>query len=181
MLTRRSAIILLGLSPLAALKGCGGGLQAQCDAVTTGSDERCAQCGMVVVDYPGPKGQVCVDDGTTNLSFCSTTDLFAWVMQAENSGRVRQAYVHDLGRTGWETPEDAALMVAEKALYVMGDPRMGAMGPTLIPYSSAQEAERHAQSLGRGRVLTYEEIDWDVLNAITQSMLNSSERPDYRR
>lgn len=55
------------------------------------------------------------------------------------------------------------------------------MGPTLIPYASEQKAERHAQSLEKGQVLTYEEIDWDVLNAVTQSMLDSPERPEYRR
>lgn len=138
-------------------------------------DELCVLCGMTIVEYPGPKAQACVDDGTRNLGFCSTTDLFAWALQPENATRLRRAYVHDMEGQSWESPDDSLLMVAKQAHYVVGDPRIAAMGLTLVPFGDGQHAEAHKQHLvdngvEDARILTYDEIDWDVLNELSSAV-----------
>ena len=175
MLNRRTLLLLLSGLPLVGLSGCGGSRgdsAANCSPRPFAADESCAVCGMTIVEYPGPKGQVCVDDGNRSVGFCSTSDLFAWVLQPENATRIRQAYVHDLMQTEWERPDDSALIVARKAHFVIGDPRMASMGPALVPFGERDAAKAHADELEEGRVLTYEDIDWDVLNDLTQSMID---------
>lgn len=159
----------LPLVSLAALPGCGdGGEAVTCAPRAFADGEACHVCGMTIAGHPGPKAQACLADGRV-IGFCSTNDLFNWVLQPENVPRVRQTYVHDMGATDWEHPADATLVDARKAWFVVGDPRPAAMGPTLIPFADGERARDHAASLEEGAVLGYEEVDWEVLNALTEA------------
>ncbi|HSH47214.1 MAG TPA: nitrous oxide reductase accessory protein NosL [Halomonas sp.] len=171
MLSRRTFIILLGGVALAGLAGCDGGEEValSCEPQPILPGEECAVCGMFITEYPGPKAQVCTRDGEV-LKFCSTSDLFVWLLQPDSVPRLLKAYVHDMGITDWEKPSDDAFIDAEVAFYVTEQPVMGAMGPTLASFGSVEDAEAFMAEHG-GRQLTYAEVDVAEINALARSYI----------
>lgn len=169
MLTRRKFIIVLGGVTLAGLAGCGGEeeVAVACETRPFRDDDECAVCGMFIAGFPGPKAQACLQDGRL-LTFCSTADLFVWLLQPDSLPQLHQAYVHDLGVTDWERPSDDAFIPAGAAVYVTEQPLMGAMGPTLASFGS-EEAARAFMAEHAGRLLAYEEIDVQVLNDLARA------------
>src|SRR5690554_7359072 len=73
---------------------------------------------MVVMDFPGPKGQAVARDGVRK--FCSTAEMLSWWLQPENRILQLRLYVHDMGRSHWDQPDDAYLVDATQAWYVTG-------------------------------------------------------------
>ncbi|MFC2991854.1 nitrous oxide reductase accessory protein NosL [Halomonas tibetensis] len=169
MLTRRKFIIVLGGVTLAGLAGCGGEEKevAACETRPFRDDDECAVCGMFIAGFPGPKAQACLRDGRL-LTFCSTSDMFVWLLQPDSVPQLRQAYVHDMGATGWERPSDDAFIPAQVAVYVTEQPLMGAMGPTLASFGS-EEAAQAFMAEHEGRLLSYEQIDVQVLNDLARA------------
>ena len=131
--------------------------------VTIERGDECHVCGMIIVDFPGPKGEVYTRTvGRRALKFCSTRDLFAFILEPDTKPHVKEIYVHDMGNTGWDSPADRALVSARSAWYVVGHARRGAMGPTLASFAQKADAENFVQAFG-GRVLDFEAIDLEVL------------------
>ncbi|MGJ7458787.1 nitrous oxide reductase accessory protein NosL [Halomonas sp. MA07-2] len=172
MLTRRRFIIVLGGVTLAGLSGCGGEEEevAACEPRPFRDDDECAVCGMFIAGFAGPKAQACLQDGQL-LTFCSTADLFVWLLQPDSVPQLRQAFVHDLGATDWEHPSEDAFIPADVAVYVTDQPLMGAMGPTLASFGS-EEAARAFMAEHEGRLLAYEEVDVQVLNDLARAQLH---------
>lgn len=123
------------------------------------SDE-CHVCGMVIADFPGPKGQAVAPGGVKK--FCSTAEMIGWWLQPENRHLQARLYVHDMGRSVWDQPDDQHLIEASSAYYVAGTRLKGAMGVVLASFADEQAAHELATREG-GRVLRFEEIDLDVL------------------
>ena len=169
MLTRRQVIQGLGAITILGLAGCGrDGNQAACAPVPFGAGDECVVCGMYITEYPGPKGQVCLRGGRGTAKFCSTADMFAWLLQPESRALVDAVFVHDMGRTDWQRPADDALVDAREAWYVLGHPLPGAMGPTLAAFALRADADALAAE-HEGRVLAYAEIDHDVIHEMNAS------------
>lgn len=124
--------------------------------------EECHLCGMIIAELPGPKGQVLVRGHSRALNFCSTQDLFAWLLQPENAVLARDVYVHDMGATDWERPSDDAFTDARSAWYVWGHPKPGAMGHALASFKQRQEAHAFAKGFG-GTVYPYDEISLELI------------------
>ncbi|MBA2781059.1 nitrous oxide reductase accessory protein NosL [Billgrantia kenyensis] len=169
MFTRRKFIILLGGVSLVGLTGCGSEDQevVSCGPVGIESGDECAVCGMFIAEYPGPKAQACLRDGRV-LKFCSTSDMFVWLLQPDSVPKLKQAYVHDMGVTEWDSPGDDAYIEADVAYYVTEQPMMGAMGPTLASFGTEEEA-RAFMAEHEGRLLTYKEVDVQVLNDLARA------------
>jgi len=169
MLTRRKFIIVLGGVTLAGLAGCGGEeeVAAACEPRPFRDDDECAVCGMFIAHYPGPKAQACLRDGRL-LTFCSTSDMFVWLLQPDSVPQLLKAFVHDMGVTDWDEPSDDAFIDAEVAVYVTEHPVMGAMGPTLASFGSEEDA-RAFMAEHEGRLLAYEEVDVQVLNDLARA------------
>lgn len=123
------------------------------------SDE-CHVCGMVIADFPGPKGEA-VEKGAVK-KFCSTAEMLGWWLQPENRHLQVKLYVHDMGRSAWDKPDDEHLIDATSAYYVVGTQLKGAMGVVLASFADEQAALELATREG-GRVLRFEEIDQAVL------------------
>lgn len=155
---RTLLVLLLGL----LLTACGDSEQ-QRQALTPvafhPSDE-CHVCGMIIADFPGPKGQA-VEQGAVK-KFCSTAELIGWWLQPENQLLTAKLYVHDMGRSEWATPDDAYLIDATQAYYVAGTQLKGAMGVVLASFADEKAALQLAEREG-GRVLRFAEIDQDLL------------------
>ncbi|XOZ33032.1 nitrous oxide reductase accessory protein NosL [Halomonadaceae bacterium KBTZ08] len=164
MTTRRHVIACIGALPILSLVGCGQGeTGASCQPVALSDTRECALCGMRISNFPGPKGQACVDDGQT-LGFCSTNDLLSWAWQPDSKPRIQRLYVQDLSQTRWQSPSNDAWVDAREAVYVAGHDQEGAMGHSPAPFSDSKDAERFAAEHG-GQLRRFKELDWDSLKA----------------
>lgn len=132
------------------------------------SDE-CHVCGMVISDFPGPKGAAVAAGGVKK--FCSPAEMLGWWLQPENHRDDVKLYVHDMGRGQWEKPDDAHLIDARTAYFVIGTGLKGAMGVVLASFSDAQAAQKLATDTG-GRVLRLEDIDQELLGQAGMSAMS---------
>jgi len=157
-------ILLLPILTSLLLIACDSGepLPKQHHPVAIESGDECHLCGMIIIGFPGPKGEAFVRHNDRALKFCSTRDLFAWLLQPDVSGRVEAVYVHDMAKTSWENPQPEALIDAHGAWYVIGSRRKGAMGSTLASFGEKQAAEQFAKEFG-GKVVAFDDITLQML------------------
>jgi len=161
------AALVLAAAVLAA--GCGREQQAvHHSPQPIASGDECHVCGMIIKRFPGPKAEAFVAGSDTPFKFCSTRDLFAYLLQPETKSQVRDIYVHDMGATNWAHPDDGAFMDARNAWYVVGSDRRGAMGPTLAPFKDRGAAEAFAREHG-GRVLGFADISLEVMASLADA------------
>lgn len=138
------------------------------DPVAFHSGDECHVCGMLITEWPGAKGEsINTQNGETH-KFCSTVDMFSWLLQPENKTLQAKIYVHDMSKTHWDQPEDEHLMDAREAWYVHGSKLLGAMGPSLASFSDRAAAEQLVAEQG-GRILSFDEINLDVLQEISRA------------
>lgn len=133
------------------------------DPVHFESADECHVCGMAITRFPGPKGEAFPENGGGVHKFCSTRDLFAWLLQPENKNRDHTVYVHDMARSDWHAPDDRHLVDARQAWYVVGSEKAGAMGPTLASFAHQDDAQAFAGDFG-GEVLAFAEVTMAHLN-----------------
>lgn len=154
--------LLLGFVLAVGLAACGDDEQTQInyDPVAFHSDDECHICGMVISDFPGPKGEAIGRDGVRK--FCSTSEMLGWWLQPENQISDARLYVHDMGQSHWDQPDDEHLIDATQAWYVLGTPLKGAMGASLATFAQETDA-RDLASKHNGRVVRFEDIDQALL------------------
>jgi len=163
----RSVFLPAMLMFAAFLSGCSGEKETVAEKpapVHIESSDECHVCGMAITRFPGPKGEVITEKEQAVHKFCSTRDMFSWVLQPENVNRSHTLYVHDMSQTEWDSPDDTALIDARSAFYVVGSERQGAMGPTLASFSTESAAHGFMMEHG-GEVLRYDAITLEHLNA----------------
>lgn len=120
----------------------------------------CALDGMILADYPGPKGQIQYDKGEPDF-FCDTMELMSIYLQPEQRKRVVGIFTQDMGKTDWQNPQ-GNWIDAKQAFFVHGSKMKGSMGPTLATFARAEDAQSFAKAHG-GRVLRFEEITLDMV------------------
>lgn len=158
----RSSRLLLAAALLLGLTACNEpetSEQALAPVAFHAGDE-CHVCGMAISDFPGPKGEA-VAKGKVR-KFCSTAEMLGWWLQPENRMLDVKLYVHDMGHSTWEKPDDQYLIDATSAYYVAGTSLKGAMGVVLATFADESAAKGLAAMHG-GRVLRFEDIDQSVL------------------
>lgn len=128
--------------------------------------EECHLCGMAITQFPGPKGQAFSKHHQQIKNFCSTNDLFAYILQPENKHNIAQAFVHDMSGKHWDKPEDSNMIDARNAWYVKGHKLRGAMGPILASFSSKEQAEFFIK-LNGGEVLSFDQITPEILTGMS--------------
>lgn len=100
-----------------ALTACSGSEEqttAKAAPVNFATSDECHVCGMVITNFPGPKGQAITEKDQHVRKFCSTRDMFAWALQPENVNRNHALYVHDMAETEWASPDDTSLIAPAK-------------------------------------------------------------------
>ncbi|MDI3326331.1 nitrous oxide reductase accessory protein NosL [Pontibacterium granulatum] len=157
---------------LAMLSGCGEeedkiAMVQQVVAIESGDE--CHLCGMIITNYPGPKGQLYSRGKVGSMKFCSTRDMFAFIVDPENQHNIQQAFVHDMAVTPWEHPDEETYIDAKQAFYVVGHGKKGAMGPTLASFSNQEDAEAFAKVEG-GKVLRFDQVTLQVLIDMNQPL-----------
>jgi copper chaperone NosL len=134
-------------------------------AATTGPQEAaqdtiCTLDGMILADFPGPKGQIQYEQGPPDF-FCDTMEMVSIFLRPEQTRRVVAIYTQDMGRAKWEEPR-GHWIDARAAFYVHGSSRHGSMGPTLGSFARAEDAQAFAARYG-GKVLRFDEITLDMV------------------
>lgn len=145
---------------LAALAACSQRAE-QAKPQEIAKDTACALDGMVLADYPGPKGQVHYDQGPPDF-YCDTKEILAMVLRPEQRKRVIGAFVQDMGRADWSHPE-GHWIDAKAAIYVFGSRRHGSMGPTVATFARDEDAQQFVKQYG-GKVLRFPEITPDMVS-----------------
>jgi copper chaperone NosL len=173
----RKSILGLGLllAGVLALAGCSEPQKIAATerpaAVHIEDGDECHVCGMAISGFPGPKGEVITEKNQQVYKFCSTRDMFSWVLQPENIKRDHTLYVHDMAQSEWDSPVDAALIDARDAFYVIDSERKGAMGPTLASFADSAVADGFAAEFG-GHVKAFADITMDDLNAASPAAMD---------
>jgi len=137
-------------------------LQAAQKAMAIESHEECHLCGMIIDGFPGPKGQLYERGEQESFKFCSTRDMFAYLLDPEHQHAIQTAYVHDMATTHWNNPDDEIFIDARKAWYVVGHNKKGAMGPTLASFADENVANAFAQQYG-GHIIDFSGINQKLL------------------
>ncbi len=148
---RRLFLGLMALASIAPLAACGskegegkrGAIQPA--EITQGTS--CELDGMLLVDYPGPKGQIHFADSKEPAFFCDTMELLNTLIIPEVVRKVDAAFVQDMGQTDWDNPK-GAWIDARTAIFVHGSKRKGSMGPTFASFSKEEDAKKFVQEYG---------------------------------
>lgn len=135
--------------------------------VNVEDDKECHLCGMYVTRFAGPKGQSYLRRQKNPSHFCSTRDLFAYLLQPDVQPNIEAVFVHDMGKTDWQKPLHTAPMYidAKTAYYVIGHGQKGAMGHTIASFADDQSSQAFIQQFG-GELLRYEDITLEILNQL---------------
>ncbi|MGF1695840.1 nitrous oxide reductase accessory protein NosL [Vibrio lamellibrachiae] len=131
-------------------------------AVAIESADECHLCGMIISNFPGPKGESYQSTGEHVNKFCSTRDLFAFLLQPENITQAREVFVHDMSKTPWHKPDDQYFIDGRTAWYVVGSSQKGAMGMTLASFSKQDDATAFSKKFG-GKVYSFDEITIEII------------------
>jgi copper chaperone NosL len=118
--------------------------------------------GMILLDYPGPKGQLQRRGGETEY-FCDTPGLLRAMRDPARANGVAGAFVQAFDGRAWDSYTDGWVPMAAPH-YVIGSDRMGAMGPTIVPFVERSAADAFAARHG-GEVVTYEALTAERLEA----------------
>ncbi|NQZ54442.1 MAG: nitrous oxide reductase accessory protein NosL [Piscirickettsiaceae bacterium] len=159
---RKWLIVFLATLTLSACGETATELQLAQQAMAIESHEECHLCGMIINGFPGPKGQLYERGNKDNLKFCSTRDMFAYLLDPEHRHAIQTIYVHDMAVTPWDHSDEQTYIDARKAWYVVGHSRKAAMGPTLASFSDNQVAIVFAEQYG-GKIYGFEDINQQLL------------------
>ncbi|OGB16380.1 MAG: nitrous oxide reductase accessory protein NosL [Burkholderiales bacterium RIFCSPLOWO2_12_67_14] len=151
--------LLCGCAGLATLSllGCGqSGAAASSAPAEIDAQASCSLDGMLLADYPGPKGQIRYDGVAEVQWFCDSVELLSVLLAPEQVRAVQSAHVQDMALADWDQPR-GHWIDARQALYVLGSKRHGSMGPTAASFATESAAQTFMQQHG-GRLLRYAEI-----------------------
>ncbi len=151
--------LLCGCAGLATLGllGCGQSSAAASSApAEIDAQASCSLDGMLLADYPGPKGQIRYDGVADMQWFCDSVELLSVLLAPEQVRAVQSAHVQDMALADWDQPR-GHWIDARQALYVLGSKRHGSMGPTAASFATEAAAQAFVQQHG-GRLLRYAEL-----------------------
>lgn len=157
-LTRRR--LLCGCAAIATVSLAGCSRQEAADDAgkprEIAAQSSCSLDGMLLSDYPGPKGQIIYKGDTQVNWFCDSMELLSTLLKPEQVRPLLAAYVQDMAKADWDKPV-GHWIDARQAIYVLGSKRHGSMGPTAASFADEPGAKAFVQQWG-GRVLRYAEI-----------------------
>ncbi len=157
---RMKSLLLAGsIGAAVMLAACGQDMKGQ--PVEPTASTACSLDGMLLLDFPGPKGQIVYDQGPPDF-FCDTVELLAIYLRPEQKKRVAAVYTQDMGKADWTRPQ-GHWIDAKSAYYVIGSKRTGSMGPTIGSFAAEQDALTFSKQYG-GKVLRFDQITFDMVS-----------------
>jgi Predicted lipoprotein involved in nitrous oxide reduction len=161
-LRRGASILAVALAMGAALgvAGCGKSETVAVHAVEPDRSTADSLDGMILLDYPGPKGQIHYANGKPDF-FCDTVGMFATYLNPEQQRPVRAVFVQDMAQAEWKNPT-GHWIDAKAAFYVAGSKVRGAMGRTLASFAREDDARAFAAKEG-GQVVRFDQVTPDMV------------------
>lgn len=136
--------------------------------------------GMSLMKHPGPKGQMLRTNGEVEY-FCDIRELFETHFNAETAKQFIHTWVQSFNGREWSAYNDGWIRV-EDAFYVFDSEKEGAMGPTIIPFLTRQQAN-HFISENGGYALPYKSITTEVIEnyakKIREQFRKQTEEPSH--
>lgn len=172
--TRRMLLGLMALASLGPLAACKSEAQKATSIapVEITRNTSCELDGMLLMDFPGPKGQIHYAGLEQPAFYCDTMEVINALLVPEQVRKVNAVYVQDIGQTDWDNPQ-GAWIDANTAIYVLGSRRKGSMGPTLGTFSKEEDAQAFAKEYG-GKVVRMAEITPEMVDLRGGANLDSS-------
>lgn len=160
----RRCLLCAGAGLLTTLVvGCDSGASsAKLAPVEIDASTTCELDGMLLSEYPGPKGQIFFAGQDKPQFFCDTVELLNTLLLPEQIKAVQAAFVQDMAVAEWDKPR-GAWIDARTAWYVVGGKRHGSMGPTIGSFAQEAPAQAFAKEWG-GQVLRFEAIKPDMVD-----------------
>ncbi|WP_374503491.1 nitrous oxide reductase accessory protein NosL [Zoogloea sp.] len=152
--------LILSLILAATLAACQEAAPPPSVAVEIDAATACSLDGMILADYPGPKGQIQYEGASAPEFFCDTVELFSVYLAPEQARKVKGVFVQDMAQTAWDKPV-GHWIDAKSAFYVQGSKRHGSMGPTFASFAREEDARKFAAEQG-GKVLRFAEVTPDM-------------------
>lgn len=174
--TRRGYLLATGVTGISAVAGCLGEDEAP-DPISIEDDHDCAVCNMVISNHPGPSGHSFYpedadvpveDDGV--VTFCSSVCAYKYYFEQREAGYEPLAlYLTDYSSVDWDVYDEQGLKFVTAHLeaaahadatglqFVVESDVLGAMGESLIGFSSSDDAESFADQYG-GELFDHDSI-----------------------
>ncbi len=133
-------------------------------------DHVCMLDGMILLDHPGPKGQIILKNNEHQF-FCDTKGLISTLYNPNYKTKIKHAFVQDFGNRQWGSYKDNWIDIT-KSFLVIDSHKVGSMGPTPATFSTNQEAENFAKQFG-GSVIAFNAFTTDQFEAYQKRIRNS--------
>jgi copper chaperone NosL len=187
-LTRRNFVaILAGVASASAATttGCIGGDEPLPEPVALDAGQACDVCGMIIRDHPGPVGQTYYRDNAPEgraedepAWFCSNDCLFDFYFQRRGRGwEPLVQYTTDYSAVDYEVTEESGSLFltshlgagdfarGEETTLVVDSDVLGAMGPSLVPFTDEQDATGFQNEYGGDR-LAFGDVSQQLLDSL---------------
>lgn len=119
---------------------------------------------MIILNYSGAKAQIFIKNEKEPLKFCSVKDGFTFILQPENAKRAVAFFVNDFGNSTDAQPHEK-MISAKDAFYVAGSDVHGAMGKSLLPFKTKDQAQAFMREHG-GKLLYYRQVTLEEIKAL---------------
>ena len=131
-------------------------------------------CQMMLIEHPGPKGQIHLTGRQYPIFFSQVRDAIAYERMPEQSSEIAAVYVSDMGAAkSWNEPGEDNWILASEAYFVAGSHAIGGMGaPELVPFSERSAAVAFVERKG-GRIVKLDDVmDEDVLGPTSPAVVH---------
>ena len=170
---RKTVNIALIILASLMLQACGNSNNEEAQSFTAvhiDNADECHLCGMVINQFPGPKGELFEKGKQTIRKFCSTVDLFSYALQPDNIHNINKILVHDMTNSPWKETQETELIDARTAWYVADHKLTGAMGPTIASFKTQSAAESFIAKQG-GYTLKFSDISTELILKMSQARM----------
>ena len=75
--------------------------------------------------FVGFEGELYLKTEETLNKFCSTRDLFSFLLDPEYRKQDKEIYMHDMPKSPWQAPQDSHFIDARQTWYVVGSSQTG--------------------------------------------------------
>ena len=169
--------IIIALLLIQTCVSCGNNdVETQATPTELSRQSVCYIDGMILLDYPGPKAQAITKNNETHY-FCDVKGFLETWFDENRTFKIKSAFVQDFSGLKWGSYKDKWIQ-AEKAWYVFGSKLQGAMGQTMVTFSSNESAHAFMKENG-GKVLGFDQINQDVLEQYLKQVRDSFRQEDH--
>ncbi|QFU82788.1 nitrous oxide reductase accessory protein NosL [Natronorubrum aibiense] len=184
---RRRFLQAAGVAGTVVVAGCFGSGDDESDVpdpISIDSDHDCAVCNMVIENHPGPVGHAFYEDESLRgaedgvVHYCSSACAYEYYFEQLEAGHEPIVlYLTDYSAVDWEIIEDQGIEFISAHLeaeanasatdleFVVDSDVFGAMGESLIGFTSAEDADSFTEEYG-GERFDHESVTRELIDSL---------------